>query len=244
MAKYRFTHTDIDGNQILVGDNTIAINDHGARLVAYLPVDPARVALARAVLPDSGDTGHLVVSTEESARAIRIRESIAAEDMRDRIIAALGSPQYAAAAIRALPLLPDGDDTEAQEGEVSAGHHVNPVARKNEVQPDVHVATPEGITPCGEGHHDVTVAALVTEATCMECLRTLAHLNGTARPVTDYEPSDRSDYDHGFSDGLAMGHQSPPATGDADLIQQVRALVKRYGAPVIAAEAARQAQRT
>ena len=38
----------------------------------------------------------------------------------------------------------------------------------------VHVATPEGITPCGEGHHDVTVTALIAEATCVECLRTLA----------------------------------------------------------------------
>lgn len=33
-----------------------------------------------------------------------------------------------------------------------------------------------------------------------------------------------------------------PAPRDTDLIQQVRALVKRYGAPVIAAEAARQAK--
>lgn len=38
----------------------------------------------------------------------------------------------------------------------------------------VHVATPEGITPCGKGHHDVTVAALIPEITCVECLRTVA----------------------------------------------------------------------
>ncbi|MFC9089020.1 hypothetical protein [Nocardiopsis dassonvillei] len=42
-------------------------------------------------------------------------------------------------------------------------------------EPDVvHVATPEGVTPCGEGHHDVQVDALISAATCLECLRTLA----------------------------------------------------------------------
>lgn len=38
----------------------------------------------------------------------------------------------------------------------------------------VHVATPEGITPCGEGERDVPVAALIAEATCVECLRAVA----------------------------------------------------------------------
>ena len=38
----------------------------------------------------------------------------------------------------------------------------------------VHVATPEDITPCGRGHHDVPVAALIAEATCVECLRAVA----------------------------------------------------------------------
>lgn len=49
------------------------------------------------------------------------------------------------------------------------------VAALEERQPaPVHVTTPEGITPCGEGHHDVTTTARIAEATCLECLRTLA----------------------------------------------------------------------
>lgn len=48
----------------------------------------------------------------------------------------------------------------------------------------------------------------------------------------------RSDYD----EVDAMVGQPAAAPRDTDLIQQVRALVKRYGAPAIAAEAARQAK--
>lgn len=78
---------------------------------------------------------------------------------------------------------------------------------------DVHVATPEGITPCGQGTRDVTTTARIADATCLECLRALAQVNGT-----------------------------DPAPRDSDLIQAVRALVKRYGAPAVAYEAARQAR--
>ena len=41
-------------------------------------------------------------------------------------------------------------------------------------KPSVHGATPEGITPCGEGHADVTVDALISDITCVECLRAIA----------------------------------------------------------------------
>ncbi|SIO86977.1 hypothetical protein [Nocardiopsis sp. JB363] len=88
--------------------------------------------------------------------------------------------------IRALPLLPNGGDT----AEVAHSGYSQPAS---EQPTEVHVATPEGITPCGRGHHDVTVAALIDEVTCLECLRTLAQLNGTARPVTDYEGADCHD---------------------------------------------------
>lgn len=42
----------------------------------------------------------------------------------------------------------------------------------------VHVATPERITPCGEGTLDTIVAALIAEVTCMECLRAIATERG------------------------------------------------------------------
>lgn len=84
---------------------------------------------------------------------------------------------------------------------------------------DVHVATPEGITPCGAGIHDVTTTARIADATCLECLSTLAQA----------EPAGRGD-------------EGSTAPRDSDLIQAVRALVKRYGAPAVAYEAARQAR--
>ncbi|WP_435110130.1 hypothetical protein [Nocardiopsis synnemataformans] len=61
-------------------------------------------------------------------------------------------------AVRALPLLSD-DDTRVA---------------------DVHVATPEGITPCEKGRHDVNVTTIISHVTCRKCLRTLAQLNGTS----------------------------------------------------------------
>lgn len=42
------------------------------------------MALARAILAAAGNTGHLVVSVEDSSRAIRIRDALAAEGMRER----------------------------------------------------------------------------------------------------------------------------------------------------------------
>lgn len=42
------------------------------------------VALARAILAAAGNTGHLVVSVEDPSRAIRIRDALAAEGMRER----------------------------------------------------------------------------------------------------------------------------------------------------------------
>ena len=43
-----------------------------------------------------------------------------------------------------------------------------------EAEPPVHAASPEGVTPCGLGTRDVTVAALIAEVSCVECLRAIA----------------------------------------------------------------------
>ena len=114
-----------DGNEIAVYEHTIALRwlNHLGRPVrehaVNVPEGEAAVELARAVLAAAGDTGHLVVSTEESARTIRIRQSIVAEDMRDRVIAGVvdllethGTTDALlndVERLRALPLLPDGD---------------------------------------------------------------------------------------------------------------------------------------
>ncbi|WP_435109421.1 hypothetical protein [Nocardiopsis synnemataformans] len=99
---------------------------------------------------------------EDAARSMRTRAQQAASD-------APGTPLTPAEAIGALPLLADG----------VAGRRSADV---------VHVATPEGITPCGGGHHDVTVDARIDQATCLECLRTLAQLAPTEAPGDDAEP--------------------------------------------------------
>lgn len=168
-----YTYTDAAGRSLSVevdaGQPLIIAAEGEESTFIYAPTGDEAVAVARAILDLGGDTGHMVVSVEESARTIRIRESIAAQDMQERVIAALGSPQYAAAAIRALPLLPD----------------------------DTRVA----------------------DATCLECLRALAQAETAGR-----------------------GDEGSTAPRDSDLIQAVRALVKRYGAPAVAYEAARQAR--
>src|SRR5699024_11820675 len=43
---------------------------------------------------------------------------------------------------------------------------------------EVHVRTPEGITPCGRVHHHVTVTSRISTATYVECLRTIATERG------------------------------------------------------------------
>lgn len=62
----------------------------------------------------------------------------------------------------------------------SAGRSVETLAEKSARlrAADVHVATPEGITPCGQGTRDVTTAALISEVTCVECLRAIATERG------------------------------------------------------------------
>lgn len=89
--------------------------EHVASVTA--PKGEDAVALAKAVLEAAGDTGCEVISARDSARAIRIRESIAADQMRDRIADLLethGVTDALAEEIDRLPLTPDSDDTEVR----------------------------------------------------------------------------------------------------------------------------------
>lgn len=76
-------------------------------ILHLIAADP--VTQASAVLTAAGDTGHMVVSIQDSERTIRIRESIAAETMREQAAEAIEDyfPGFDAEIIRNLPLLPD-----------------------------------------------------------------------------------------------------------------------------------------
>ncbi|GAA0972584.1 hypothetical protein Q7689_00145 [Nocardiopsis tropica] len=109
------TYTDDDGDALRVGHGTYtaydALSGHSVGITA--PTGQNAVELARAILAAAGDTGHVVVSIQGSERTIRIRESIAAETMRERAAETAYhdlSTENAemADAIRKLPLLPDG----------------------------------------------------------------------------------------------------------------------------------------
>lgn len=174
-----YTYTDEDDVALRVDRGVCTAYDRPGRASVsfYAPKGEDAVRLAHAVLAAAGHTGHIVVSTEDSARAIRIRESVAAEDMRERaarVPAVIASSDPLAMRtvfeqIFALPLL-DGDTDDRHPSLCGDA--------QSDLPPDqpatVHVATPEGITPCGEGHRDVTVTARIPEATCLTCLRTLA----------------------------------------------------------------------
>src|SRR5690625_3384526 len=83
---YTYTYTDPDtGYTLSVSSTHLRIIDDD-RVYDEMPAPTGEdaVALARAVLAAAGNTGHLVVSVEDSSRAIRIREALAAEDMRHR----------------------------------------------------------------------------------------------------------------------------------------------------------------
>lgn len=238
MTDLPYTYTDVDGDYLRIGKGAYTAYDPSSRKAVSVttPTGEDAVAVARAVLAAAGDTGHEVVEVALVSRTLRSAEEEGARSMRERAIEALGSPQYAAAAIRALPLLPDSEgdrlsadidqlqtdikhikdtggscasftahpnhpgdalycehpmgsshtgrhyaDTWSWSGATEPGAEVahlgvsQPASETPTEQPaTVHVATPEGITPCGEGHPDVTVSAFIDEATCVECLRATA----------------------------------------------------------------------
>lgn len=151
----------------------------------------------------------------------------AARSMRERAVAVAGEApnhpqQWPAVAIRDLPLLPDDGDA------------------------------------LGPTHAD-QVAGLIPEITCVECLQTIAMNKGaqairyrtawesaragraqarlTANALSLLLSQTRRD-----RDAARATTEQGPAPRDSDLIQQVRALVKRHGAPWVAYEAARQAR--
>lgn len=118
MTDLPYTYTDVDGDYLRIGKGAYTAYDPSSRKAVSVttPTGEDAVRLAHAVLAAAGHTGHIVVSTEDSARAIRIRESVAAEDMRERaarVPAVIASSDPLAMRtvfeqIFALPLL-DGD---------------------------------------------------------------------------------------------------------------------------------------
>ncbi|WP_344014167.1 hypothetical protein, partial [Nocardiopsis exhalans] len=179
MPDLPYTYTDEGGDQIHVHHSYLTVVHSGESGVALLPdADPDRVELARAVLGEG--TGHVVISKEDSARA-----------MRDRVASWLDDhlSTWEAEQISALLLLPDDDAPSCPDGPATRSghryvceddqghdglHHALSGSVTWGTPSPIHVATPEGITPCGRGHHDVPVAALIPEATCVECLRAVA----------------------------------------------------------------------
>lgn len=167
MADQPFTHTDPMGVHIFVAARQINLTRKGPKgpkgdmvASAQIPQGLAGADMARAILAGAGDAGHRVVSQEElQGFVIHRAEGKGARSMRERAAQVaymhkepgMGGPVMDA--ILALPLLP-GEDTRGAD--------------------DVHVATPEGITPCGQGTRDVTVAALISEVSCVECLCAIA----------------------------------------------------------------------
>src|SRR5690625_496057 len=77
-----YTYTDDDGDRLHINHPGISFIAGSDVLSMEPPTGEDAVALARAILAAAGNTGHIVVSTEDSSRAIRIREALAAEDMR------------------------------------------------------------------------------------------------------------------------------------------------------------------
>jgi len=260
-----YTYTDEGGDQIRVHHSYITVVHSDVAGVALLPdAEVDRAELARAVLGEHSE--YAVFSKRDVDDDEEAAAGSAAESMRDRAVAAVQGFDLCdcdhTPAIRALPLLPDGDTAEAQddptpalcgtpcprghdhscarspkhcgphrdvkqkgdescswlEGESvttvhaatteepcpativvegidipcghSAGHghagrHYVYVAGHatswwgnegpaSEANPSVHVSTPEGVTPCGQGTRDVTVTPLIPDATCVECLRAVA----------------------------------------------------------------------
>lgn len=98
---------------LLPTEDEQGVIEHVASVTA--PKGADAVALAKAVLEAAGDTGCEVISTEELAQLRR--ESIAADQMRDRIADLLethGMTDALAEEIDRLPLLPDEETTEVR----------------------------------------------------------------------------------------------------------------------------------
>lgn len=219
MSDPTYTWTDHDGDQLHVAQDCIVIVEQsdGATVSAHVaaPTGEDAVEFVRAVLGE--DTGYAVVDVARTNNLMRMSKEYGARSMRERAVAALRAGNWdedPTEPIRALPLLPDGDTVEAQDGArttlrtdpaPSEGpfpqirhrvqewlesdtpatqvdrdrftllERVDRLTREVQEQPTtVHVATPEGITPCGQGTRDVTTDGMITDITCVECLRAIA----------------------------------------------------------------------
>lgn len=197
-ADLPYTYTEPNGDSLRMcsdgPDLVVTVRQDGGARTVVVPREETP-NLARAVAA-AGDTGHLVVSTEENdavrARGFELTSEVrqllqqrkdlrrerdaafedGARSMRERaaqevVFETHRVPMAISEAISALPLLPDG-------AEVAHSGCSQERSETPSEQPAVHVATPEGITPCGAGHHDVTTAALIAEVTCVGCLQALA----------------------------------------------------------------------
>lgn len=157
-----YTYTDDDGDRLHVNHHISFIAGSDV-LSMEPPTGEDAVALARAVLAAAGDTGHLVVSVEDSSRAIRIREALAAEDMRHRYSQAISDllELYGASAalindagrLECLPLTPD-EDTDDE----------NPLCPAMSPTSDTHV--PYGCEGAAghEGEHHALKGAVTWES--------------------------------------------------------------------------------
>ncbi|WP_304455920.1 hypothetical protein [Nocardiopsis sp. YSL2] len=154
-VKLPYRYKDEDGDEMIVASGLISLHKGNRVAALNAPYGPDAVGLAEASLLAGGVVSHTVVSEADRQAWEQRAAKDAARSMRKRAVAALRAGNWdedPTEPVRALPLL---------SGDTARGA-------------DVHVATPEGITPCGEGHHDVTVAGLLAEVTCVECLRVIA----------------------------------------------------------------------
>ena len=160
-----YTYTDPDTGYTLSVSSTHLriIDDDRVYDEMPAPTGEGAVALARALLAASGGTGHLVVSVEGSSRAIRIREALAAEDMRHRYSQAISDLLELHGASDALindagrlaflPLTPD-EDTDDE----------NPLCLAISPTPDTHVPYGCEDTAGHEGEHHALKGAVTWES--------------------------------------------------------------------------------
>ena len=217
MTDLPYTYTDFDGDQMIVSPSWITIHDAGV----HAPSGDDAVALARAILAAAGNTGHEVVSEHQMEWRLRNAGTNCARSMRERALEEI-QPRWdlhpdtqheTKRVIRALPLIPDGD-TEVRP--VSAYRDPDMWARLKSEIPRIY-----GRERVEDLPHDSEYATALHDV--LTAMKRIEHGSPLLADVDDPEPQDE-------------------VPRDTELIQQVRALVKRYGAPWVAYEAARQAR--
>ncbi|QVJ03023.1 hypothetical protein KGD82_13390 [Nocardiopsis eucommiae] len=131
MADLPYNHTDLNDTRLTVTDSLIGLVAVGeGTITTHAPTGADAVALARAILAAAGDTGHIVVNNAEMARWVYENRDECIRSMRERAAEAVvrhqdGLNEDPEEAIRALPLLPDGDgDTLKCAGMFSGGEGV------------------------------------------------------------------------------------------------------------------------